>query len=235
LSRDVKFGAAASRGLTLTRIVPDSIFYRSGLRDGDIIVSYGGRPIRNQDDFVRWVVYQPGQRVPIVVLREGRQETIYVVYEQDNAGFVETAGSSRTAFGAEFDSESSNGAVIIRVQPDSPAHRAGLRQNDVVIALNGDRVDSGQDAMQIVGSLASGERLEVEYTRHARTEVILGGHHRDTNVDPAKFQPVDRPAAVVGTNNGQRVESNGERTDNSRNRAPQNRESGRGILPRLRN
>ena len=73
-----------SRGLTISNITRDSIFYRSGLRDRDVIVSYGGRPIRSQDDFVRFVVYQPGKRIPVVVLRDGREETIYVVYEQDN-------------------------------------------------------------------------------------------------------------------------------------------------------
>ena len=76
---DFKFGRSTDRGLAIATLVTDSIFYRSGLRNGDVIVSYNGRRIRSQDDFGRYVVYQRGQRVPVVVYRNGREETIYVV------------------------------------------------------------------------------------------------------------------------------------------------------------
>jgi C-terminal processing protease CtpA/Prc len=235
--RDFKFGQSTNRGLTVSTLGRNSIFYRSGLRDGDIIISYGGRPIRSQDDFFRLAVYQPGQRIPVVVWRDGREETIYVVYEQDNGVALGPAGN-QNVFGAEFDPRSNDGALIVRVQPGSPAQKAGLMANDFVVVLNGDRVSSSRDAIEIVQSLAPGQRVQVEYDRHARVEVVLGGSRSDRNVDSASYQTTDRPASVavgVDTDSTRRVDSNRDRNDNNDRDRQDNRREGRGILPRFRN
>ena len=231
--RDFKFGEASERGITVSTLGRNSIFYRAGVRDNDIIVSYGGRRIRNQDDFYRFAVYQPGQRIPIVVWRDGREETVYVVYDQGNN--AQTPSNGQNVLGAEFDPRSNDGALIVRVQPSSPAHKAGLMQNDVVVGMNGERVSSGRDAIELVGTLAPGQRLQVEYTRHARVDVVLG-NTRDGNVGAATYQTTDRPASVavgVDADGTRRADSDRNRSDNDDRR--ENRREGRGVLPRLRN
>jgi C-terminal processing protease CtpA/Prc len=231
--RDFKFGKSTDRGLAVSTLGRNSIFYRAGLRDNDIIISYGGRPIRSQDDFFRFAVYQPGQRIPIVVWRDGREQTIYVVYDQDEGTALLPSGD-QNIFGAEFDPRSNDGALIIRVQPGSPAHKAGLMANDFVVALNGDRVSSGRDAIDIVQSLSPGERLQVEYERHARVDVVLGDSRSDRNVDSASYQTTDRPTSVaVGVDADGAQDRN--RNDNTDRDRRDNRREGRGILPRLRN
>jgi len=231
---DFKFGKATARGLVIASIVHDSIFYRSGLRDGDVIVSYNGRPLRSQDDFVRFVVYQPGQRVPLVVLRNGREETIYVVYQDDTA---QIRGSGSANFGAEFDPQANDIAVIVHVDDGSPADRAGLKRNDVVLAINGERVSSGRDAMEIIRTLKPGDRVDVEYSRNARAEVVLSGSRQGDNSvsDTRYYRGDDRGTSVatgVGTDETRR--DGAARDRNSQDRRDERRE-GRGILPRLRN
>jgi C-terminal processing protease CtpA/Prc len=238
---DFKFGKVTNRGITVSTITHGSIFYRAGLRDGDVIISYNNRPIRSQDDFYRVVVYQPGQRVPVVVLRDGREETVYVVYEEDVAQGRSTGG---VYFGAEFDEQSNNGAVIVRVDRGSPADQAGLQRDDVVLALNGDRVNSGRDAMQIIDSMNNGERVEVEFSRHARTDVTLGGSQgttrtTDTNVDRASHET--SVATGVDTDRTRRTDrsSSNYNSNSSRNRSDDrntNRSNrGGGLLRGLRN
>jgi C-terminal processing protease CtpA/Prc len=228
--QDFKFGQTASRGLTINSVVRNSIFYRSGLRDGDIIVSYNRHPIRRQDDFARFVVYQPGQRIPVVVLRNGREETIYVVYENDVA---QSRSSAQVYFGAEFDPQASDLAVIIRVDEGSPADRAGLQRDDVVLSLNDERVSNGQDAMQVIGSMNPGQRLEVEFSRHARTEVVLGDPGRPAATTGAYQQGYRGAEIGVGVSTETRG-SDSDRDQNTRDRRSDRRE-GRGILPRFRN
>lgn len=238
---DFKFGRTSSRGLAINTIEHNSIFYRSGLRDGDVLVSYGGRPIRSEDDFYRVAVYQPDQRVPVVVWRDGHEQTIYVVYEEnDSADVAVSATSGRNLLGAEFDPQSSDGAVVIRVQKGSPAQRAGLMQNDVVIALNGDQVNSGREAMKIVEGLRAGDRLDIEFTRHARAQAVLGNNTNTRDVERTGYQSDDRRADVavdVGTDNTRAARADRDRGNNNyqdRDRSDTRRDN-RGILPRLRN
>lgn len=238
---DFKFGKVSQHGLTINTITHNSIFYRSGLRDGDVIVSYAGRPIRSEDDFYRFAVYQPGERVPVVVWRDGREETIYVVYEEDGArdAAARTTGG-HDLLGAEFDPDSKNGAVVIRVQEGSPAHHAGLMENDVVVTLNGDEVRSGRDAIAMVEALQAGDRIDIEFTRFARTQAVLGGNSASRDIEQTSYRSDDRKASVavgVGTDETRRAQSPRNRTDNEnrdRDRS-ENRRENRGILPRLRN
>jgi hypothetical protein len=51
---EIRFGEPTRDGLTISRVEQGGHFYRSGLRDGDVIVSYNGQPLRNQDEFGRW-------------------------------------------------------------------------------------------------------------------------------------------------------------------------------------
>jgi hypothetical protein len=233
---DFKFGRSTDRGLAIATLVTDSIFYRSGLRNGDVIVSYNGHRLRNQDDFGRYVVYEPGQRVPVVVYRNGREETIYVTYEDNNAESTPAGGSP--LLGADFDPQSNNGAVVIRVQKGGPADRAGLRDNDLVVALNGEQVQDGRHAIELVNRMQSGDRVEVEYMRQAKAQVTLGGGGAvsDTRFYRGDNNETKDTAVAVGVNTDQtRRENSARDRDNSdRNRRDDGRERPR-LLPRLRN
>jgi membrane-associated protease RseP (regulator of RpoE activity) len=174
LEAGLQFGQATDRGLAINTIARENFFYNSGLRRGDVIVSYAGRPIRSHADFRRWVVYQPGQRVPVIVLREGRPQTIYVTYQQRRPGFENQAGYSQSPSGAylgvSFDPQNPGQARIRSVNPGSPAERAGLRPGDVIVALNGNQVGGSQDVIRTVASMQPGQPLDVAVSR----QVVLG-------------------------------------------------------------
>lgn len=55
-----------------------------------------------------------------------------------------------------------NGAIIMRVLPDTPAADAGLRRHDVVIEMNGKRVLTADDAKQMVDDSNVGDFLAVK-------------------------------------------------------------------------
>ncbi|MCG3202754.1 MAG: Periplasmic serine endoprotease DegP [Gammaproteobacteria bacterium] len=57
------------------------------------------------------------------------------------------------------------GAVIVSVAQDSPAEKSGLRQGDVVVAVNGRAVRSAFDVRNQIGLTRAGERLEMEVVR----------------------------------------------------------------------
>jgi Do/DeqQ family serine protease len=66
------------------------------------------------------------------------------------------------------------GAVIARVEPGSPAERAGLRTNDLVVAINGAPMRSGIELRNRVGLSRIGDDVELTVER--------GGSERNVTV-----------------------------------------------------
>ena len=209
VSAGLEFGQATQRGLTLNRVATDSFFYNSGLRQGDVMVSYGGRPVRSQADFSRWAVSQPGQRIPVVVLRDGREETIFVTYDQNQAhpiqrqaGYAPQSGGAY--LGVTFDPQSNRGAVVRSVAPGSPAENAGIRPGNVIVAVNDRRVSTFQDVIDSVAAIPPGQELDLVVvhrltlsTRPAQSnyapQTSVGIESSVINQSP----PVGIPSAVV--------------------------------------
>jgi len=57
------------------------------------------------------------------------------------------------------------GAVIARVEPGSPAERAGLRTNDLVIAVNGSPIHNGVELRNRVGLSKIGDSVDLTIVR----------------------------------------------------------------------
>jgi Do/DeqQ family serine protease len=57
------------------------------------------------------------------------------------------------------------GALIAKVEPNSPAAKAGLRQGDVVLSINGAAVRNSADLRNRVGLVRVGENVDVTYRR----------------------------------------------------------------------
>lgn len=57
------------------------------------------------------------------------------------------------------------GAVITKVQPQSPADQAGLKPGDVVLAINGRKIKGSTDVRNIVGLARIGEEVNIEISR----------------------------------------------------------------------
>jgi C-terminal processing protease CtpA/Prc len=237
--RDVKsgiqVGRASNRGVAIDRVNRGTIFYESGLRDGDVIISYHGRRIRSRDDFDRFVVYERGGRIPVVVWRNGREQTIYVTYRDDatrERSYISSDRNRGAYFGAEFDPQITDAVIVVRVDEGSPADRAGLRRDDVVLSLNGKKVTSGKEANDLIASMKAGDRLEVEYSRHARTEAVLTGG-RDREVATRTSEDTSRDSTIENRDSDSRPYSSN-RDSNYRNRGSSDQSQGRGIFGRRR-
>lgn len=57
-----------------------------------------------------------------------------------------------------------NGAIIMRVLPDTPAADAGLRRHDVVIEMRGRAVHTADEAKQVVDESNVGDILTLKVT-----------------------------------------------------------------------
>jgi S1-C subfamily serine protease len=178
LRSGLQFGQPTAQGLAINTLEPSNLFFNSGVRQGDVLVSYAGRPVRTQADFWRYAVVQPGQRIPVVVLRDGRQQTVYVTYHQQ-PGIQHQAAyapQSQAYLGVTFNANVMHAAAVRTVAPGSPAEQAGLRAGDHIVALNGNRVHGANDVIRTVQTMQPGASLDIAFTRPVenRTQVTLG-------------------------------------------------------------
>ncbi len=82
-----------------------------------------------------------------------------------------------------FDLKSRHGAVISRVQANSPAARAGLEPGDIILKVNGRKVKNSYAIRNIVGLLRIGDEITLEVLRGGERKTItavLGKPQRDT-------------------------------------------------------
>ncbi len=65
-----------------------------------------------------------------------------------------------------------DGVLVNAVQPDSPAAKAGLRQGDVVVGLNGRPVRNGRDLATQVAGIKAGDEAKLTYWRDGKEKVL---------------------------------------------------------------
>jgi Do/DeqQ family serine protease len=75
---------------------------------------------------------------------------------------------------AALGASGAEGVVITRIAPYSAAAEAGLRPGDVLTAINGKAVRSGQDLRGIIGLLPADARIEMSVLREGRAISLKG-------------------------------------------------------------
>ncbi|MEQ1931056.1 MAG: Do family serine endopeptidase [Parvularculaceae bacterium] len=64
------------------------------------------------------------------------------------------------------------GAIIGDVVPDSPAARAGLQTQDVVLAVNGDQIEDARDLTRTISALAPGSRANLKILHEGAEKTV---------------------------------------------------------------
>jgi serine protease Do len=85
---------------------------------------------------------------------------------------------------------SNRGALVIYVQPGSPAERAGLKRNDVVVKLAGHEVADASGLKNLTAGLDVGSEVAVDYYRE--------GKAMTAHVQIAELPPAPEALAIFG-------------------------------------
>lgn len=145
------FGLQAQKGAVITQVTQGSPAAKAGLKSGDIISQLNGRPVRDAAD-VRNVIglLRIGQTVEMQIVRNGRTHSLRAVIEQPRLTTLDGKKLHPRLVGSLIGNIAEGthlygkieGALVLNVEPGSPAWRAGLRDNDVIVQANRQTVDS---------------------------------------------------------------------------------------------
>jgi len=75
---------------------------------------------------------------------------------------------SAVALGAEVES----GALVSSVEPGSAAEDAGIEVDDIIISINGERIDDSRELRNAIGLKGSGEQVRIELVRDGKTRAV---------------------------------------------------------------
>jgi len=172
---NAKFFDNSTTGGVVTQVEPDSPGAKAGLQIGDVITEIDGQKVTDASELQVMVGQkQPGSKITLKVLREGKSMTIPVTLEE--LGNRQAEGSDASANGErkmhwgiglgnltpELREQLQApheipGAVIEQVQPGSSADNAGLQQGDIILEVNRHKVQSASDVQQALSSVAKGQ------------------------------------------------------------------------------
>ena len=89
------------------------------------------------------------------------------------------------------------GAVVTRVESDSPAEAAGLQAGDVIVSVNGEAIEGSRDLRNAVGLVRVGDSVAADVWREGelfRVDIRVGGEV----TEGARIAATDTPRALQG-------------------------------------
>lgn len=140
-----------TRGAWVSEVLADGAAERAGIQAGDVIVSVDGNDIQSFTELAATVgTMGAGRKVTLGVIRDGEAMNIDVELLEREA---EAAAATMHAAlqGAQLSAEGNNqGVRITNVDEGSPAHRLGLRADDIIIGVNRQRVSSVSELRRLL-------------------------------------------------------------------------------------
>jgi Do/DeqQ family serine protease len=133
-----EFGLSDASGALVAGVAQGSAAEHAGVKTGDIIVSINGAPMRNASELRNSIgMLRVGDQVEIGLLRDGKPlKVTALVAERSETDVANAVDIHRGLEGADLADAPDGAGVLVRaVQEGSPAAQAGLRANDLIVAV----------------------------------------------------------------------------------------------------
>ena len=174
-------GLKEERGTLVASVVPDSPAAKAGLKAGDVVLGVNGKPLADAKTLARLVGdSRPGTALTLEVSRDQKTRDLQVqVGTPPGAERVAAAGEpagaaaatprlglalssltpeARERFGIDQGKE---GVVVMRVERDSPAAKAGIRAGSLISMVGQRQVSAPEDVVREVAAAAAEKRSTV--------------------------------------------------------------------------
>jgi serine protease Do len=167
------FDVEQSQGILIAQVTKGSPGENAGLKQGDIIISYQGKPVGDVGDFRNRVsLTKPGSREKLTVIRDGKRREIeatigklgteQVVAEKPAQSSEELGLTVQTLtpeLARQFSTKPGEGVVVTEIKRGSVADMAGIRIGDVILQANRKAVNSAAAFYNIIKQNKDSKRV----------------------------------------------------------------------------
>ena len=180
-------------GAKINEVTEGSAAAKAGLKEGDVITKIGDKKIASADDLYEAMgKYKPNDKVTVTYMRDKKENTTTATLDKskshpfvwngnnddmkmfkldDGRGF-NFMWNDKPRLGMRVqDTENSGGVTVKDIDDeDSPAAKAGLKENDVITQVNGKAVQSVKDIKDQLKDLKPGDDVKLQYKRNGATQ-----------------------------------------------------------------
>ena len=186
------FGVPGGKGVLITEVADDGPGAQAGLRPGDVVLTYDGEQL-TESYRLRWLTANtpPGKRVKLGVWRGSKEVTIPVVLQEKPGAPWEPPPPAalrreQEPFGfsveepARDDGDHGGGVRVVSIDLRGCAYRAGLRQGDLILQVDGKPVSDKSSYRKVI-SAESDKSVARLYVRRGG-KALFFGFRRDAPV-----------------------------------------------------
>ena len=182
------------KGAKITEVTKSSAAEKAGLKEGDVITKIGDDNVTNPDDLYKAVgKRKPDDKITVTYLRDNKNATAAATLGKSDQMRVYSWNAPNVNINGDFnlpnfafawgdkphlgvsaqDTEDGNGVKILEIDDDeSPAAKAGLKEDDVITQVNGKAITSTEDLKDAVKNLKKGDTVKITYKRNNQTQTV---------------------------------------------------------------
>lgn len=178
------------RGLVATTVRPQGPAWEAGVREQDILLTLGDSPLAKPEDLESKLKDAGDRPAALTLLRKGQPLTLTVQPQvRVSLGPIRvkapdywiglSVSDVEPALRAQLEIPPQQGLTITAIAPDSPASKADLKANDILLSAAGKSPDRIQALVEIVRE--NGEKP-------MKLEIIREGRRREVEIAPVKVE-----------------------------------------------
>jgi serine protease Do len=162
------------QGALVAEVVPGGPAAKAGIRQGDVIVGFNGESIKSSHDLPAVVAKTPvGGEASVTLYRDGKTQKVPVTVGKlpsEKVTREESSPEGQSQWGLQLQEMTpqmarqrgltgESGVMVVGIQPDSPAERAGLQRGDLIREVNRQPVQSVQEVRDAIAKAGSQDSL----------------------------------------------------------------------------
>jgi serine protease Do len=176
------FALDSEKGALVADVSKDSPAEKAGIRNGDIILEFNGRPIKEMNELPKTVAATAvGSKVPVKLFRDGKIETVTLTVEKladgSDGDSVGVAGEERLGMvvseltrelAGKLGIKETAGVVVTEVKPGGLAENVGISRGDLILEVNSVKITTVAAYDKAVTAAKKGSTMSIRL-RHGNS------------------------------------------------------------------